>query len=70
MRLDLNKRGSLWLLTAITAAVVVSLVVAVECIPFAGQVWNAVDGCCSSYSGGGGVLDCFGENISCESFSL
>lgn len=68
MRPGLNKRGSLWLLTIIATAVVVSLVLVVECIPFAGQVWDAVDSC--SYNGGGGVLDCFREERSCELFGL
>lgn len=66
MRLGLNKRGSFWLFIAIATAVVLSLAVVVECIPFASQVWDVVDGCSSS--GGGGVLDCFREEISCELF--
>lgn len=66
MRLGLDKRGSLWLFTAIAAAVVISLVVFVQSIPLVSQVWDAVDGC--SYHGGGGVLDCFKEELPRELF--
>jgi hypothetical protein len=66
MRLGLSKYGSVWLLTALTAAVVVSLAVFVDCIPLVSQIWDVVDGC--SYRGEGGTFGCFGEGVSCEFF--
>ena len=61
MRLGLDKRGSLWFLTATT---IIFLAVLVVFVPLVGRVWDdwIVDGS----SSGGGVFDCLRYELSRE----